>query len=103
MSHENPYQSIASLRRVADLGARWMLTGHARVVRDPAQALRAKADRIEQAASEVLELRARHWSTGEIVRKIFRKGRLEDEGFRLLTAGEFSRANFVRACVRHAP
>ena len=103
MSHENPYQSIASLRRVADLSPRWMLTGHARIVQDPAQALLTKADRIERAAAEVLRLRAKGLSTGEIVDKIFPKGRIGDHHVALLTGGEFSRANFVRACIRHAP
>jgi glyoxylase-like metal-dependent hydrolase (beta-lactamase superfamily II) len=103
MSHENPYQSITSLRRVASLSPRWMLTGHARIMEAPASALLGKADRIERAAAEVLRLHAERLSTAEIVKRLFPKGRLEDRRIALLTGGEFSRANFVRACTRHAP
>jgi glyoxylase-like metal-dependent hydrolase (beta-lactamase superfamily II) len=102
MSHENPYESIASLRRVASISPRVMLSGHALTLENPAAALRSKADRIEQAAAQVVRLHADGLGTERIVRQLFTKGGARDRRGAMLTAGEFSRANFVRACLRHA-
>jgi glyoxylase-like metal-dependent hydrolase (beta-lactamase superfamily II) len=103
MSHENPFASIASLRRVADLDPTWMLTGHALAVERPAALLRRKADAIEQAAGRVLELDAAGLPTAAIVRQLFPRGRLMDQWMAVVTGGQFSRGCFVRACLRHAP
>ena len=102
MSHENPYESIASLRRVADLGPSLMLTGHGIAMRDPAGRLGAKADRIEEAAARVVDLHGKGWGERRIVNAVFGAGKAKDLVLRAFTGGEFSRANFVRACVRHA-
>jgi len=102
MSHENPYESIASLRRIADLEPRWMLTGHALTIERPAAALRAKADRIAAAAEQVRTLHAAGLPTAAIVRRVFPKGNAGDRVGAVLTSGEFSRPCFVRACLRHA-
>jgi glyoxylase-like metal-dependent hydrolase (beta-lactamase superfamily II) len=100
MAHENPYDSIASLRAVAALEAAWMLTGHGLAVEAPANLLRRKADVIERAAAEARALHARGIALGEIVRRLFPRGQRKDRSMRVLTGGEFSRDNFVRACIR---
>ncbi|RME27263.1 MAG: MBL fold metallo-hydrolase, partial [Deltaproteobacteria bacterium] len=43
MSHENPYLLAESLKRVAELEPRYMMTGHGLVMKGPAGALRQKA------------------------------------------------------------
>ena len=103
MTHENPFASIDSLRRVAALSPSRMLTGHGLIVEDPAAALGEKADRIEEAARGVLEMHGRGLSEGAIVRRTFRGGWSKDLNLRIATQGEFHRRNFVRACIRHAP
>jgi glyoxylase-like metal-dependent hydrolase (beta-lactamase superfamily II) len=102
MTHENPFESVASLRRVAALEPRVMLTGHGDVVDAPAGPLRDKADRIEDAAAAVIDLHARGWSTAAILRDVFPRGAAKDRLSAWMTEGEFSRANFVRACLIHA-
>jgi glyoxylase-like metal-dependent hydrolase (beta-lactamase superfamily II) len=101
MSHENPYQSIRSLRRVAELEPSRMLTGHGLVVEAPAARLRDKADRIEAAAERAVELHAQGVETEEAVRRIFGGERTKDRWMNFMTRGEFSRHNFVRASVAH--
>ncbi|MBI5486261.1 MAG: MBL fold metallo-hydrolase [Deltaproteobacteria bacterium] len=103
MSHENPFESIASLRRIADLEPRVMLTGHALLVESPAASLRRKADAIESAANRVLSLHASGARVGEIVRRVFPHGRANDLFLEWITSGEFSRSCFVRACLGWAP
>ena len=103
MTHENPFESIASLRRVAALEPKVMCTGHGDVIEDPAGPLRDKADRVEHAAARVLELHASGWSSSAILAHLFQKGAAKDRFSAWLTGGEFSRANFVRACLIHAP
>lgn len=101
MTHENPYETIASLRRIADLEPALVLTGHDLALERPAARLRQKADRIEEAAGRVLELRREGLGARAIQRRIFRSGRTADRLIAAMTGGEFSRANFVRACLRH--
>lgn len=103
MTHEDPWQHVQALRRVADLGARRMLTGHGQVIDDPPRALRRKADRIEAVAHEVLELHLRRRSVGTIVAQLFPRGRGRDLAWAGLTRREFSRANFVRAVLSRWP
>ena len=103
MSHENPFESIASLRRVADLEPSWMLTGHALAVEAPSAVLRRKADAIERAANRIAALGAEGLPVAEIVRRLFLDGGTRDRMVGALTGGEFSRACFVRACLRHGP
>lgn len=102
MAHEDPWQSIASLRAVAALDPSWMFTGHGLAMQAPAPALRDKADRIEQAAQQAVALHERGIPVAAIVRRLFARHRLRDRWIATFTGGEFSRANFVRACVRHA-
>ena len=102
MSHENPYQLVHSLRVLAGLEPRLMLNGHGAAFEQPARLLREKADALEVAARRALELHRLGLDTGAIVGKLFRNGgRWRDRFMARFTAGEFSRANFVRACIAH--
>jgi len=80
-----------------------MLTGHGLVVDDPARKLREKADLVEEAAGRVRELHARGAPMAAIERALFRNGRRWERFTALLTNGQFSRLNFVRACLEKSP
>jgi len=102
MSHENPYQSIRSLRTVASLEPAMMLGGHGQQIERPARHLRRKADSIEQTAEKVLQHHHRGLRTGAIVAQLFPESVALDRRLAWMTAGEFSYRNFVRAAIRHA-
>ena len=99
----NPWQEVESLRRVAALGPRRMLTGHGLITRDPVPLLELKADRVEKAARRSAELMADGRRPREVVREVFPKGAFKDRFFEWLTSREFSRLNFVLAAARYAP
>jgi glyoxylase-like metal-dependent hydrolase (beta-lactamase superfamily II) len=99
----NPWLEALSLRRVASLKPRRMLTGHGMIVDNPAPHLESKATRIEQAAERAVTLTGKGLQPREVVRKVFPKGGFKDRFFEWLTSREFSRLNFVLAAVRHAP
>jgi glyoxylase-like metal-dependent hydrolase (beta-lactamase superfamily II) len=99
----NPWQEVESLRRVAALEPRRMLTGHGRVAENPAPLLMRKADRIERAARRSVELMSDGRAPRDAVREVFPHGGFKDRFFEWLTSREFSRLNFVLAAVRHAP
>jgi glyoxylase-like metal-dependent hydrolase (beta-lactamase superfamily II) len=101
--YENPYELVGSLRRVAAVEPRLMLTGHGLIVDDPATKLIAKADRIETAAAKAVALHRAGMADRSIVREVFAAGNGKDRLFEILTQREFSRVNFVRAAIRHAP
>ncbi len=101
MTHENPYLLVESLRRVAALEPRRMLTGHGRDVHDPVGPLKGKADAIERAAAESQRLIEEGVHPRTVVRRVFPNGRQKDRILEILTQGEFSRLNFVRAAVKH--
>jgi glyoxylase-like metal-dependent hydrolase (beta-lactamase superfamily II) len=103
MVQENPYDLVSSLRRVAAVEPRRMLTGHGLIADDPGPRLLAKAERIESAAAESVELHGRGLTDREVVRSVFPTGNRRDRSIELLTQGEFSRLNFVRAAVLHNP
>lgn len=103
MTQENPFDLVESLRRVADVEPRLMLTGHGLAVEDPASRLRVKADRVEAAAARAVELHAGGMPDRRIVHEVFSNGHRRDRSIQFLTQGEFSRINFVRAAVLHAP
>jgi len=100
---ENPYDLVESLRRVAVVEPRLMLTGHGLVVENPASRLLVKAEKVEAAAARAVELHGRGMPDRRIVHEIFRTGHRRDRWFQFLTQGEFSRINFVRAAVLHDP
>jgi hypothetical protein len=99
----NPWDEAESLRRVAALHPRRMLTGHGLIVDDPVELLELKADRIEAAAKRAVEMAADGVPPRTIVRTVFPKGRGKDRFLEFLTSRQFSRLNFVRAAVRLAP
>jgi glyoxylase-like metal-dependent hydrolase (beta-lactamase superfamily II) len=99
---ENPYDLIRSLRRVASVEPKLMLTGHGVTIEDPGPRLRAKADRVEEAAARSVELHRSGMRDRVIVRRVFANGNAKDRWLETLTQGEFSRVNFVRAAVLHA-
>jgi glyoxylase-like metal-dependent hydrolase (beta-lactamase superfamily II) len=99
----NPWQEVESLRRVAALGPRRMLTGHGLIEEHPAPLLERKADLIETAARQSVELLSSGRDPRDVVRTVFPKGVAKDRFLEMLTSREFSRLNFVLAAVRHAP
>ena len=102
MAHENPWESIRSLRRLARREPELLANGHGLLVEHPARALGEKADRVEAAARQVLDLHRRGWSASRIERNVFNGGRTPDRILALITRGEFRRRNFVRAVIAHA-
>lgn len=103
MTHENPYDLADSLRRVAALEPKRMLTGHGRDVRDPAERLLSKAKSIERAAGESRRLIEEGMPPRKVVRTVFPNGLRKDRILEILTQGEFSRLNFVMAAVNRRP
>jgi len=101
MRHENPFDSIASLRRVADLEPALLASGHDGLIERPAARLRSKADRIEEAAQRVLRRHAEGWSVEATRRDVFHGDHVREGLFLWTTWGEFSEGNFVRAVIRH--
>lgn len=100
---EDPWTAVASLRRVAELAPRRMLTGHGLIADDPAPKLERKADRIEEAARRSVELTGQGLPPRQVVERVFPIGNRKDRFLEWLTSREFSRLNFVLAAVRHAP
>ncbi len=101
MRHENPLESIRSLRLVARLEPARMLNGHGLDMERPAKELRGKADRLEAAVERILELHARGWGELRITRSLFPHGWGRDLWFTALTGGEFDRLKLVRAVVKY--
>ena len=87
------WQTIASLKRIADLPIQRLFPGSARVREQPAQELRQKIAYYEERGQAVLELRRRGLNVDEIARRLF-GGPMWVE---LVTLGHFSRRNLVRA------
>lgn len=102
MTHESPSQIVQSLRRVAALRPRLLLSGHGLVIEAPAERLLQKADRMEQAAREVRRLHGEGVPMAEIPRRVFRGGWALERWGVFMTQGEFSRRNFVSAALREA-
>jgi len=100
--YEDPYASARSLRAAAALQPTRMLTGHCGDHLDPASRLRAKAERIEEAAGKILSLHGAGWSPEAIVSQVFPTAGAHDVMLSVLTSGQFSRDNFVKACIQHA-
>jgi glyoxylase-like metal-dependent hydrolase (beta-lactamase superfamily II) len=103
LSWGNPWLEVSSLRCVAALKPRRMLTGHGLIVDDPAPLLETKAVRVEDAARQAVTLSGEGLPPREVVRRVFPKGGSKDRFFEWLTSREFSRLNFVLAAVEHAP
>lgn len=102
MTQENPYELVESLRRVADLEPRLLLSGHGLILEHPADRLRLKAERIEAAATKAVALHGQGVEESETIRRVFRGHWARERWGEWMTRGEFSRRNFVRAALRHA-
>ena len=87
---------IRTLRTLAGLGAGMMFTGMGVVSRRPARALTEKADRFCETSGKVKALRGQGLTEKEIAARLFPG----DFSVRMVTGGDFSAANFVRACLR---
>jgi glyoxylase-like metal-dependent hydrolase (beta-lactamase superfamily II) len=93
---EDPYETVASLRRLAALEPVRMFDAHRGVVRDPATALRAKADWMEETTA-VIELGlADGWSVRRVVREVLGG----EEGAAWVSGGEYSRRSYVLSVAR---
>lgn len=103
MRHEDPFTLLASLRTVEALDARRLLSGHGADLAPPRPALRHKIERIQAAIERVMELHDSGASLRTIRRQVFPHGAMHDMSGAMLTAGEFSRANFVRAVIGQRP
>ena len=101
MRHENPYQTIQSLRKVAELEPDILLSGHSFILKKPAARLLEKADKMKIAIAEIIRLSSAGMKESEIVKHLFKNGRVKDHLLNWISAGEFSRVNFIRACLRH--
>jgi hypothetical protein len=99
--HESPRTLVGSLRTMAALEPRLLLDAHRGVVRDGAAQLRAKADWNEETIAAIEKLGGEGIGVRGIVRQLF--GGESIVGW--ASAGEYSRAGFVRAvlgeCNRH--
>jgi glyoxylase-like metal-dependent hydrolase (beta-lactamase superfamily II) len=95
---ERPRALVRSLRAAAALRPRTMFDAHRGSVPDPAAALTAKADWLEETIGAVERLLAAGVAEKAIVREVL--GR--EDGAYYITAGDLSRVNFVRR-VRDEP
>jgi len=87
------WQTIASLKRIADLPIQQLFPGSARVRQQPAQELRQKISYYEDRGQAVLELHKQGLGVDQIARQLF-GGPMWVE---LVTLGHFSRRNLVKA------
>lgn len=87
---------VETLRTLAELGAERMFTGMGPVNRRPSRALIEKANRLSEISEKVMRL----WRDGlketEIAKRLFPG----DLSVRLVTGGNYSAVNLVRACLR---
>lgn len=95
-SSENPYEIIASLDRAIALEPRRMFDAHRGLVENPLQALNAKRTWLLETVREI----ERRLTAGETERTIVRSVLGGEERTALVSQGEYSRRNLVRAVVR---
>ena len=95
---ENPYRILESLHGVRALNPSRMFDAHRGLVREPVAAIQAKIGFLEDTIAAVREKVDAGWSDRAIVRALFGG----DETVAIVSRGEYSRANFVRAVRRGA-
>lgn len=95
----NIWQIIVSLKRVAELPAKWMFPGSARVRENPKQDLISKISYLEELGGNVLELYQKGWDVKSIVRAVCGK----PMSVEMITLGHFSRRNLVLSFIRNRP
>jgi len=87
-----------TLRMLSALGAEVMFTGMGNVVRHPARQIERKISYFEEVSVRILKMNREGMSAAEIARKLFPG----DFPVRLVTSGDFSAANLVKAFLRDA-
>lgn len=90
------WQTIASLKRMAELPLQTLYPGSARVRQQPLNELREKIAYYERRGQQVLELHRQGLDEGEVARRLFGKSMWVE----LVTLGHFARRNLVRAYLR---
>lgn len=95
-SYEDPRRTIESLRTAASWGPARMFDAHRGLVKDPAGALNAKADWLEQVCRRIEDAVDAGVSDKEIARREF--GRFDVWG--AMSFGDYSQRNFVAAVRR---
>ncbi len=93
---ENPYEIIASLRRVLELEPTRMFDAHRGLVANPVAAIQAKIDWLTETVGEV----ERRIADGESDREIVHAALGGEEIAAVVSFGEYSRRNFVKAVRR---
>jgi len=95
---EDPYQTIASLRRAAALRPERMFDAHRGPVANPVTALVARADWLARTLDEI----ERRIAAGEDDARIRNEVLGGEQGEALVSFGEYSRRNLVRAVRRRS-
>lgn len=90
---EDPRAHAVSVRRVAGLRPRLMFDAHRGPIPDPIPALLAKADWLDETIAAIERLIRAGWSDRAIGREVL--GR--EDAITVITLGDLSRRNFVRA------
>jgi glyoxylase-like metal-dependent hydrolase (beta-lactamase superfamily II) len=96
---EDPRELIRALRGIAGLRPERMFDAHRGAVPDPAGALLAKADWLDETITRIDAKIDAGWSDGAIRRDVL--GR--ENAVAVLSGGEYSKLTFVRACRRTRP
>lgn len=87
---------VETLRALAGLGADRMFTGMGPVNRRPSRALIEKSNRLSEISEKVMRLWGEGLKEAEIAKRLFP----QDLAVRLVTGGNYSAVNIVRACLR---
>jgi glyoxylase-like metal-dependent hydrolase (beta-lactamase superfamily II) len=87
---------VRTLRDLADLGAERMFTGMGPVRRRPSRALLEKANRLSEISEKVVAMWGEGLKEMEIAKRLFPG----DLAVRVVTGGNYSAVNLVRACLR---
>lgn len=96
---ENPYQIIESLDRAIALAPDRVFDAHRGLVANPVASLLAKRDWLRDTVGEIERLLDAGHTSREIVRTVLGG----EERTAIVSQGEYSRRNFVRAVVQHRP
>jgi len=87
---------VETLKSLSGLGARRMFTGMGVVVPRPSRFLLQKAERLSEVSDRVLSLRRQGAGEEEIAKRLFPG----DLAIRMVTRGDYSAVNMVKACLR---
>ena len=92
-AHNDIWQVIASLKKIADLPMKRLIPGCARVRENPQTELCEKINYLEEMGEKVLELDCKGWDIDTIARNLFGK----TMSIEIFTLGHFSRRNLVKS------